>query len=284
MMNKSIKKRKTNIEAIFTHIVLIFIISFMIFPSLIMLLTSVKKYEESVCWPPKWMPDVFQWGNFADVWSGSYNIKTGFINSLTVASSTMIICIILGSLAAYSIARFKFTGRKTFMFLMLATQMFSPVVFIIPMYQIMKSLHLLNTYVCLILPNTAFALPMTVWLLTGYFRSISPQLEEAAMVDGCSRVKAIFKIIMPIAAPGIVSAGIFAFIIAWNDLLFAMTFITRPEMRTLPLMLTDMGTAFETYWHKTMAASVITVLPVTLLFIAIQKYLVTGLSSGAVKE
>ena len=169
----------------------------MVFPSVIMFLTSVKKYEEAVCWPPKWLPEVFQWGNFADVWSGSYNIKTGFINSLIVASSTMIICIVLGSVAAYSLARFEFTGRKTFMFLMQVTQMFSPVVFIIPMYRVMISLHLLNTYICLILPNTAFALPMTIWLLTGYFKSISPQLEEAAMIDGCSRIEAIFKIILP---------------------------------------------------------------------------------------
>ncbi|WBW96250.1 carbohydrate ABC transporter permease [Oceanirhabdus sp. W0125-5] len=284
MINTIFKKRKGRIETILTHMLLIFIISFLVFPSVVMILTSLKKYEEVVCWPPKWFPDVIQWSNFSDVWSRSYNIKTGFINSLIVSSSTMIICIVLGSLAAYSLARFKFTGRKSFLFVMLATQMFSPVVFIIPMYEIMKSLHLLNTYACLILPNTAFSLPMTVWLLTGYFKSISTNLEEAAMVDGCSRVQAIFKVILPIAAPGIISAGIFAFIVAWNDLLFAMTFITRDEMRTLTLMLTDIGTAFEVYWHKKMAASVIGVLPVTLLFIAIQKHLVSGLTSGAVKE
>ena len=283
-MNISTKIIKRGVSDALSHAVLMCIISFMAFPNAIMIITSLKKYEEAVSWPPNWIPKTFQWQNFSDVWSGSYNLKTGFINSLTVASSTMIICIVLGSLAAYSLARFNFSGRTSFMFLILATQMFSPVVFVIPMYQIMKSLHILNTYICLILPNTAFALPMTIWLLTGYFKAIPPQLEESAMIDGCSRIKAIFKIILPIAAPGIISAGIFAFIIAWNDLLFAMTFITRSEMRTLPLMLTDIGTAFEVYWHKTMAASVIAVVPVTLLFIGIQKYLVSGLCSGSVKE
>ena len=218
-MNFKSKKTKIIIRAIIIHMFLISIISFLIFPLVLMVISSVKSYGEVKTWPPTWFPHVIQWSNFTDVWSGSYNLKRGFINSLVVASSTMFICIILGSLTAYALARFEFKGRKTFMFLMLATQMFSPIVFVIPMYQIMRDLHIMNTYLCLIIPNTAFSLPMTIWLLTAYFKSISPHLEEAAMVDGCSRLQAIFKIIIPIAAPGIISAGIFAFIIAWNDLL-----------------------------------------------------------------
>ena len=249
-----------------------------------MISTSLKEFTEITKWPPTWIPDVLRWENYRDVWSGDSNVRRPFFNSLIVSISTMVLCTVLGSFAAYGVSRFRFVGKRSFLFLVIVTQMFSAVILIGPMYQIMRDLGLLNTYLALIIPNTAFALPMTVWLLVGYLDGISMNLEEAAMIDGCNRIQAVTKVLMPLLAPGIISAGLFAFIISWNDLVFAQTFITQTEMKTIAVALTTYQSLFETYWHRMMAASVISVIPVFVLFLFIQKYLVRGLNAGGVKE
>ena len=278
------KMKKGNLIKIVNTIITSIIIALMISPIIIMISVAFKTYEEVTKWPPKFLPEVINFNNFIDAWSGDSSIKTPFINSLIVSISVMILTVILGILAAYAVSRFKFKGRKVFLFLVIVTQMFSPVILIGPMYKIMTELNLLNTYLALIIPNTAFCLPMTVWLLYGYFEGVSKELEEAAMVDGCSRIQAISKVLVPILAPGVITAALFAFIITWNDLLFAQTFITDTEMRTLSVALTSYKSIFKTYWHKMMAASLFSVMPVFILFVCIQKYLVKGLASGAVKE
>ena len=278
------KMKKSNLIKIINTIITSIIIALMISPIIIMISVAFKSYEEVTKWPPKFLPEVINFNNFIDVWSGDSSIKIPFINSLIVSISAMILTVILGVLAAYAVSRFKFKGRKFFLFLVIVTQMFSPVILIGPMYKIMTELNLLNTYLALIIPNTAFCLPMTVWLLYGYFEGVSKELEEAAMVDGCTRVQAISKVLVPVLAPGVITAALFAFIMTWNDLLFAQTFITKVEMRTLSVALTSYKSIFQTYWHKMMAASLFSVMPVFILFVCIQKYLVKGLASGAVKE
>lgn len=278
----NIKKRI--VIKIINTIITAIIIGLMIVPFFIMLSIAFKSYEEVTKWPPNWIPDVLRWNNFSEVWSGEGNIKRAFMNSLIVSTSTMILCTVLGTFSAYGASRFKFKGKNIFMFLIIIAQMFSAVILIGPMYKIIKELNLLNTYLALIIPNTAFALPMTVWLLYGYIEGISKNLEEAAMIDGCTRLQAVTKILMPILAPGIITSGLFAFIISWNDLLFAQTFITKTEMRTLSVALTSYKSLFQTYWHKMMAASLFSVIPVFILFLLIQKYLIKGLASGGVKE
>lgn len=276
--------KKSTVLKIINTIVVAAIIALMILPFFIMISTSLKSYAEVTKWPPTWIPDIAKWQNYSAVWMGKGNIRGAFINSLVVSLSTMGLCILLGSFAAYGVSRFKFRGKKMFLFLIIVTQMFSAVILIGPMYMIMRDLGLLNTYLSLIIPNTAFALPMTVWLLYGYLEGISPNLEEAALLDGCTRLQAVTKILMPILAPGIVTSGLFAFIVSWNDLLFSRTFITKPEMRTLSVALTSYKSIFETYWHEMMAASVISVIPIFVLFLLIQRYLIKGLVAGGVKE
>ena len=278
------KMKKSNLIKIINTIITSIIIAIMISPIIIMVSVAFKSYEEVTKWPPKFLPEVLNFDNFIAVWSGDSSIKIPFINSLIVSISAMILTVILGVLAAYAVSRFKFKGRKFFLFLVIVTQMFSPVILIGPMYKIMTELNLLNTYLALIIPNTAFCLPMTVWLLYGYFEGVSKELEEAAMVDGCTRFQAISKVLVPVLAPGVITAALFAFIMTWNDLLFAQTFITKTEMRTLSVALTSYKSIFQTYWHKMMAASLFSVMPVFILFICIQKYLVKGLASGALKE
>ena len=284
MKNNIMKMKKSKLIKIVNTIITSIIIGLMISPIFIMISVAFKSYEEVTKWPPKFLPEVINFDNFIAVWSGDSSIKIPFINSLIVSISAMILTVILGVLAAYAVSRFKFKGRKFFLFLVIVTQMFSPVILIGPMYKIMTELNLLNTYLALIIPNTAFCLPMTVWLLYGYFEGVSKELEEAAMVDGCTRFQAISKVLVPVLAPGVITAALFAFIMTWNDLLFAQTFITKVEMRTLSVALTSYKSIFQTYWHKMMAASLFSVMPVFILFVCIQKYLVKGLASGAVKE
>ncbi|WP_288221250.1 carbohydrate ABC transporter permease [uncultured Clostridium sp.] len=278
------KINKRIIIKIINTLITAMIIGLMIAPFFIMVSNSFKSYEEVTKWPPNWIPEVFRWENFHDVWNGEGNIKRAFINSIIVSFSTMTLSTVLGTFAAYGASRFRFKGKKLFMFLVLITQMFSAVILIAPMYKIITRLGLLNTYTSLIIPNTAFALPMSVWLLYGYIEGISKNLEEAAMIDGCTRLQSVRKIIMPIMAPGIITSALFAFIVSWNDLLFAQTFITKPEMRTLSVALTSYRSIFQTYWHKMMAASLFSVIPVFILFLLIQKYLVKGLTAGGLKE
>lgn len=278
------KIKKKVIIKIINTLITATIIGLMIAPFFIMISVSLKSYEEVTKWPPNWIPDVLKWDNFSEVWSGDGNIKRAFMNSFIVSFSTMILCTLLGTFAAYGVSRFKFKGKKMFMLFVLITQMFSPVILIAPMYKIIIDLGLLNTYLSLVIPNTAFALPMTVWLLYGYIEGISENLEEAAMIDGCTRIQAVTKILMPLLAPGIITAGLFAFITSWNDLLFSQTFITKTEMRTLSVALTSYKSIFQTYWHKMMAGSLFSVMPVFILFLLIQKYIVKGLASGGVKE
>ena len=278
------KINKRIIIKIINTLITAMIIGLMIAPFFIMVSNSFKSYEEVTKWPPNWIPEVFRWENFHDVWNGEGNIKRAFINSIIVSFSTMTLSTVLGTFAAYGASRFRFKGKKLFMFLVLITQMFSAVILIAPMYKIITRLGLLNTYTSLIIPNTAFALPMSVWLLYGYIEGISKNLEEAAMIDGCTRLQSVRKIIMPIMAPGIITSALFAFIVSWNDLLFAQTFITKPEMRTLSVALTSYRSIFQTYWHKMMAASLFSVIPIFILFLLIQKYLVKGLTAGGLKE
>lgn len=278
------KIRKSNIFKIINTLILTAIVFLMIVPFFIMVSTSLKGYTDVTKWPPTWIPDVLHWSNFSEVWNGSAHFKTAFVNSLIISLSTMFLCVFLGCFAAYGVSRFNFKGKKAFLFLVIITQMFAPVILAGPLYTIMKTFGLLNTYIALIIPNTAFSLPMTVWLLYGYLDSISPSLEEAAMIDGCTRFQAVTKILMPLLAPGLITAGLFAFIVAWNDLIYAQTFITKPELKTLTVALTSFRSVFETYWDKMMAASLISVIPVFILFLCIQKYLVKGLTAGGVKE
>jgi len=279
---------KFRVQILLTHFALIVILIIMLFPTFVMISTSLKTYKDVFTWPPIWIPKNIQWINFETVLFGRYNFYISFKNSIIVASSTSIICVLLGLPASYAFSRFRFVGRKIFLFAVLAIQMFSPVILIIPLYKVMKAAGLMDTYISLIIANTAFALPMTIWLLTGYLQSIPDSLDEAAMIDGTSRIGALFKIILPLAAPGIVTSGIYAFIMAWNDLIFALTFISEQNMRPITLALNDFAGKNIIYWNEMMAAAVLSVIPVALLFSLVQRYLVKGylvkgLTAGSVK-
>ncbi|MFG6114853.1 carbohydrate ABC transporter permease [Halobacillus sp. MO56] len=267
-----------------THIGLWVIFIIMLFPIWIMLSTSLQTYEGIFNWPPEWFPEVAQWSNYIDVWGGDYQFSAPFFNSLIIASSTAIITILLAFPAAYGISRFSFFGRKSMLFIVLVTQMFSPIVLIVGLYQLAQNYNLLNSLFGVIITNCALTLPMAVWLLHGYLKSVPETLEQAAAMDGCSRFKGIIKIVMPLSASGIAMAGIYAFIMAWNDLLIPLIFISDSHLRPISLALTDFAGQNIVYWHQMMAASVISTFPIAVMFSFVQKYFIKGFMSGAIKE
>ncbi|BAS27835.1 carbohydrate ABC transporter permease [Limnochorda pilosa] len=265
------------------HLALIVLLGAMLLPVVVMIGTSLKSFDEVFAWPPDLFPVRPQWQNYANVWSGDYRFAGAFRNSVVIAVSTSLLAVGLGAPAAYGASRFRFRWKDAFLFGVLATQMISPVVFVVPLYRAMRAYHLLNTLTAVIVASAAFAMPMVIWLMHGYFRTIPRELEEAAMVDGCSRFSAMARVILPLAAPGLAAAGIYAFILGWDQLLFPLTFLTKGELRPIPLALYDFSGYNIVFWHEMMAASTIAVVPAALAFGAVQRYLVGGLTAGAVK-
>lgn len=272
------KKTKGILQTIF----LASLLFLFLFPIFVMINSSLLTYNDLITWPPKWFKE-FHFENYREVITGRKSILLPFINSLQISTITMILCVIIGLLASYSVTRFNFIGKKIFLLTMLLTQMFSSILLIGPMYVCFRELNLLDTKFALIVSSTATSLPMTIWLLYAYFSQIPIDYEEASFMDGSSRLQAIFHIILPIAFPGIMTAGLFAFIASWGDLMFAKTFITSPHLRTISLALTDFRDLYKTTWETQMAASVLTSLPPFLIFLFIQKHLIRGLSQQGVK-
>ncbi len=275
MKKKLSKLVRTLVYALYTAL--------FISPLLIMLNTSLQKYEDIRRWPPVWFGKDLQWVNYRTVLFGEKSILPALQNSLLVSAGSAGICVIIGVLAAYAVSRYRFRLRKTMMLLMIMAQMFSEVILAAPMYVVFKRLDLLDTKLALMIAGCAVCLPMSLWLLYSYFCDIPEEMEEAAWMDGCSRLQGVRYVLAPLMYPGIITAGLFAFIRAYGDLLFARTFILSPENRTLALALTDYQSLYKTTWETQMAASVISMIPTLLIFIFIQKFLVKGILGSSIK-
>lgn len=276
-------KAKFYTGKLFRTIILAILILLLLFPLVVMINSSLKSYDQIRTWPPTWFEGDLKWGNYKIVTSGSQSIMSPFFNSLQISLITMFSCVFVGILAAYAVTRFKFKGKKIFLMVVIATQMFSSVILVNPIYVIFRNLDLLDTKISLIIANTASSLPMTIWLLYSYFSQIPKDYEEASWMDGSSRFQGIFRVLMPLALPGIITAGLFAFITAWGDLVYAKSFVLSPELRTISQALTDFQDIYKTTWETQMAASVLTTIPPFIIFIFIQKYLIKGMVSQGVK-
>jgi multiple sugar transport system permease protein len=267
------------------HVLLIILLGFLLAPTLIMVSTSFKPYSEVNAWPPQLIPDDATVSGFTAVLiDPAYDFGRAFLNSSIIAVGTAVVSVVLGLPAAYAIRRFTFTGRTVFLFAVLVTQMVSPALFIMPLYQVMNGLGLLNTYIALIIGNSAITLPVVIWLLSAYLRGVPIVLEEAAMVDGASRLSALIRVVLPISAPGIIAAGAYAFVHAWNDLVFALAFVTNTNMHPITRALDRFAAENVVRWDLTMAASTLSIIPILLMFILLQRHLLQGVAVGAVKE
>lgn len=204
-------------------------------------------------------------------------------NSLIVAGTTTAFCVVVGGLCAYALARLRFRGKAPILGLILAVSVFPQIAVISPLYLVLRELRLINTYPGLILPYLTFAMPLTVWLLVGFFRQLPAELEEAAMVDGASRLRALREVILPLAVPGLATTAILTFVYSWNEFLFALSFTLGPERQTVPVAIALFRGQYQVPWGQILAAAIVATAPVALLVLLFQRRIVQGLTAGAVK-
>ena len=229
--------------------------------------------------PPRRYPF---WKNYRRVFAGN-PFGVDLLNSAIVSTCTTLVCLVVGGFCAYAMARLSFPFRDALLALILGVSMFPPIAVVSPLFLVLRRLHLLNTYPALIIPYTAFALPLTIWTLTGFFRELPRDLEDSARVDGCTRLQTFFRIIVPLSAPGVFTCAILVFIFAWNEFLFALVFVTRNTMRTVPVAITLYPGQFEMPWGTIFAAAATVTLPLLLLVFFFQRRIIAGLTAGAVK-
>ena len=247
-----------------------------IFPLIVMFSTSFKTSQEVYIPPPTFLPRAPTIQNYFDIWTVA-PLGIYFRNSLFIGLGATIISLLLAVPSAYALARFRFQGRQIYMLFLLGIQMFPPVVIILGLFRLVAALNLLDNFGTLILLNAVFSLSFMTWLLMGYFMTIPPEIEEAAMMDGNSRVGAMIAMILPLSWPGLVAVMIFGFMNGWNEFLFALTFIRSQDKLPLTVGLFKFVTRFQVQWHQLMAASLLTTLVVVILFMLVQKQLTRGM-------
>ncbi|MBB6511065.1 ABC-type glycerol-3-phosphate transport system permease component [Rhizobium soli] len=253
-----------------------------LFPFWWMVVSSVKTLRELYTVPPIWWPDTPTFQNYSNVLFQS-NIPRYFLNSVIVSVGSTGLALILAIFASYGFARFKFKGKPLLQSLVLVAQLLPTAAIIVPLFITLRFLGLVNTYWGLILVYMIITLPLSVWMLTSYFKNIPVELEEAAIIDGASRLECLFRITLPLSLPGIASVMVYAFVTTWNEFIFALCFATDSSVKTLPIGLAEFSTEFNTDWGAVMAASVVMTLPIAILFLSMQRLFVGGLTAGATK-
>jgi multiple sugar transport system permease protein/raffinose/stachyose/melibiose transport system permease protein len=253
-----------------------------LFPFAWMALSSVKKLNELYTVPPVWLPKEPTLGNYGTVIFNS-NIPRYFLNSVVISVGSTGLALLLAIFASYGFARFEFKGKPWLQSFVLIGQLLPTAAIIVPLFITLRWLGLVNTYWGLILVYMIITLPLSVWMLTSYFKAIPPELEEAAIIDGASRLGVLFRITLPLSLPGLVAVLVYAFVTTWNEFIFALCFATDSSVKTLPIGLAEFSTEFNTDWGGVMAASMVMTIPVALLFLAFQRLFVGGLTAGATK-
>lgn len=255
---------------------------FALLPVYWLLATSLTPRDQVFSYPPKLFPTQITFDAYVALTSNP-QLFTYLQNSVIVSVITAVLSVIVSAYMGYSFSKFRYRGRRQLMYFVLASQMFPQALLLVTLYSVFSAYGLLNTYTALVLSFTTFTLPLCVWMLKGFFDTIPDELIEAARVDGASRLRTIHSIVLPLAAPGLVAAGLFAFVRGWNDFIFALT-LAGPDKQTLPpgLVNTYVGEA-ATAWPELMAASLVVSLPVAVAFMLLQRYLVSGMTAGAVK-
>jgi multiple sugar transport system permease protein len=253
-----------------------------VFPFYWMLNTSLKPASEIFLSPPTFVSSNWSLDAYVTVLT-ERPFARYFLNSLVVTLGTTVLSVTLAAFAAYGLTRFFPRGATPFVVFLLFTKMLPETLLIIPYFQLMSSVGLLNSYLALILAYSSFALPFSVWMLIGFFRSIPRDIDEAAKIDGASYLQTYFLVILPLARPGLVAVALFTFLIAWNSYLWALVLTTDASMQVLSVGVANMVGEYRVQWNELMAAAVIAAVPVMLLFSFLEKHLVNAITSGAVK-
>jgi multiple sugar transport system permease protein len=263
---------------IYTLLVLAIVV--MCFPLAWMLTVSVRPNVEVMTIPPTWIPKVFSLEAYSKIFHNPRYL-TVFINTCLVSIIVTALSLALGAMAAYALARFKFVGHRPVLMFLITTQMFPLVLLCIPYFRVFITLGLYDTLLSLIIVYLTFTLPFCILMLRSYFLNIPKDMEEAAMVDGCSRLGAIFRILIPISYPAFIGAGLYSFLLAWNEFLFAVVLIESWGNRVLTMAIYSLMAEFVTDWNTMMAFSVLASFPLVAAFIFLQKYMVQGMTAGA---
>ena len=264
------------------YLVVTVICVFTLYPYFAMFCSALKSRAEIFSVNGTILPIEAQWTNFTDIWKlapmGRY-----MLNSVLIAGGSSLIAMLCGIPAAYALARMKFKGQTAFLGFIIVSQMFAPVVLLIGIYKVMSSLNMSNSILGLIFINAAFNQAFTIWLLRGTFMSISAEMEQAATIDGCNRIQAMFKVLLPMAAPGIVTTLIFIFIDAWNEYTVALCLISTDIYKPMTVGINIFNGYNIIEWQYLFAASIFAIVPVVILFMSIEKHLTSGLTAGGVK-
>lgn len=277
-------KKKIDFSRVLTlYLPLFLLLLFALFPYIWTILSSIKPESELFTRQIHYLPQSPTFQNYISLFKFT-NFSKYLTNSIIVALFTVSVAITVSTLAAYSFARFSFPMKNILLLIVLLTTMFPKILLIIPLFKIFAFFKMMNTYTALILAHSTFAIPFSVWMLTGYLEMIPKQLDEAAWMDGCTKTQVLFKIILPIMAPGLAATIAYIFIQSWNDYLYAVMFTSDLTVRTLPVGLKMFMGKFEINYGWLTAGGVVTSLPIVLFFFLVQKHLVKGLTAGAVKQ
>ena len=280
VVKKTISVKKTILRVLLYFVVLdVCVIT--LYPYFAMLCTALKNRVE-IFSGSTILPVTALWSNFIEIWSRAPMARY-LLNSILIASGSTLIAMLCGIPAAYALARMKFKGQTAFLGFVIVSQMFAPVVLLIGIYQVMQTLHMTDSIWGLIFINAAFNQAFTVWLLRGTFMGISAEMEQAATIDGCNRLQAMLRVLLPVAAPGIVTTLIFIFINAWNEYTVALCLISTDTLKPLTVGINTFNGYNMIEWQYLFAASIFAIIPVVILFMCIEKNLVSGLASGGVK-
>ncbi|MET0223729.1 MAG: carbohydrate ABC transporter permease [Terrimicrobium sp.] len=274
------KKSKRKLVMVYTGLFIFY--AFLLLPIVWLVLSSFRNTDSIQSGRLLPYPSELTVTNYVEAFRIA-NLTTFLVNSFIIAITVMLLVVFIASLGAYALSRFRLRGRNIFMMLALTPQFFPYVLILIPFYVLMSNIGLVDSHLGLILTHTSITLPFALWMLTGYFSAIPRDLDQAALIDGCSRLGVLFRIIYPIAIPGMVVAGFFAFVVSWGDYLFVSILSQSPETQTLPIGLQTFMSSLQVRWGLITAGTVIAIVPTIVFFAIVQRRLVAGLTAGAVK-
>lgn len=276
------RRRSAAVRVLQIELPVLVILLFALLPFAWMVLTSIKPAPELAEWPVRYLPREATLDHYRELIQRT-SFAGNLLNSLIIACGAALLGLAVSIPAAYAFSRFRFRGRRALMTGFLTVNMFPIVLLIIPLFLMMRSLSLLDTFLGVILGHSTFAIPFAIWMLTSYFATVPVELDEAATIDGATRLEAIRHVILPLVMPGVVTAGIYIFITSWNEYLFAMM-LSGQNVRTVTVALQLFIGEFTVQWGLLTAGGTLIAIPVTILFLLVQKRLVGGLTAGAVKS
>jgi len=278
-----LNKRRIFLQHFLSYAILLLVGVAVLIPVLWMLSTSLKNDMEIFTIPPRWIPIDGTFIAYQRIWT-DYPFARYFFNSFIVVSVSTLISLAFSCLAGYGASRFHFRGKGMFLTFLLITQMFPSIMLLIPFYKIIQTLGLINTHAALIMTYISFTIPFCSWMMMGYFQSIPKDLDEAAAIDGSSRFRIFYQIVLPLALPGVAATAIYSFITGWNEYMFALVLTQSETMKTVPVGIGQLIGQYKVMWNDMMAASLVAIIPLTIIFLFFQRFLISSLTAGAVKS